>query len=124
MRAGTAIARSPAPRRLSNSPAAGGSSITGRGLPLPARRKAAADSGDSATVMERKVFEAFFTLTINFITAGPLTMEKFTAQKQSLIHTECVALPLPIHFAPTTGSPSLAVCWLLCAPGTVTCVCP
>lgn len=100
MRAGTAIARSPAPRRLSNSPAAGGSSITGRGLPLPARRKAAADSGDSATVMERKVFEAFFTLTINFITAGPLTMEKFTAQKQSLIHTEYGDMRLPVmdHF--------------------------
>jgi hypothetical protein len=48
--------------------------------------------------MERKVFEAFFTLTINFITAGPLTMEKFTAQKQSLIHPECVALPPPHSF--------------------------
>jgi hypothetical protein len=66
----------------------------GRGLPLPARRKAAAGSADSATALERKVFEAFFTLTINFITAGPLTMEKFTAQKQSLIHTEYVLPPL------------------------------
>ncbi len=123
MRAGTAIARSPAPRRLSNSPAAGGSSITGRGLPLPARRKAAADSGDSAAVLERKVFEAFFTLTINFITASPLTMEKFTAQKQSLIHTECVALPHPLctnHRLTLTLSRRV----LLCATGTATCVCP
>jgi len=66
-----------------------------RGLPLP-RRKADTISGGSTSAMEQKVFEAFFTLTINFITAGPLTMEKFSPQKQSLINSEYSFFPLDL----------------------------
>lgn len=55
---------------------------------MPRRR--IGEEENSVASMERKVFEAFFTLTVNFITAGPLTMERFTAQKQALINTECV----------------------------------
>jgi len=41
-----------------------------------------------AAAHEAEVFEAFFTLTINFITAGPLNIQKFSSQKQALILAE------------------------------------